>query len=96
MELYPGTKAAVRFRPLTGINFNLLMAHTERDKRAFPPPHGDKFQHTEMMSEYTKPEFPSPLGDKFQQLSSSTITIVDSGFRPLTGLNFNVMCIVKL
>ena len=33
----------------------------------FPSPHGDKFQHTEMMSEYTKPEFPSPHGDKFQR-----------------------------
>ena len=37
---------SLRFRPLTGINFNYLRAHnTNLYVAVFPSPHGDKFQH---------------------------------------------------
>ena len=53
----------------------------------FPSPHGDKFQHTEMMSEYTKPEFPSPHGDKFQ-LNGMAKEIIAIQFPPPHGDKF--------
>ena len=39
--------------------------------------------------------FPSPYGDKFQ-LKEMKIEVIEIGFRPLTGINFNFMSKVWL
>ena len=56
----------------------------------FPSPHGDKFQHLEKALADWAVKFPSPHGDKFQHddYFSASRAI---GFRPLTGINFNML-----
>ena len=78
------------FRPLTGINFNMSTYYIRDLKQAFPSPHGDKFQPNRRRIRILCQTFPSPHGDKFQRCISQ-IWGKNGGFRPLTGINFNLM-----
>ena len=65
-----GKISDVRFRPLTGINFNRMSSSMPWGEAfPFPSPHGVKFQREIMDIWKNIGLFPSPHGDKFQRKS---------------------------
>ena len=80
-----------RFRPLTGIDFNVSESVIASNFQRFPSPHGDKFQLGLGLKQFYQSGFPSPRGDIFQQLVKWNLSTRKARFRPLTGLNFNFL-----
>ena len=79
----------MRFRPLTGINFNARAKTRRKNVRRFRPLTGINFNAYQVFVDLTYIEFPSPHGDKFQPYDDVEKAVAYC-FRPLTGINFNL------
>ena len=75
----------MRFRPLTGINFNARAKTRRKNVRRFRPLTGINFNAYQVFVDLTYIEFPSPHGDKFQPDHNATIEQARAVFVPSRG-----------